>query len=52
MVVGAEDGLQAGGGGEGFLLRFGFGAGVGVEGGEDLAGEEVGEDGLGRVLVE
>lgn len=46
-VVVGEDGLQAGAGREGFLLRFGLGAGVGIEASENLAGDEVQEDGLG-----
>jgi hypothetical protein len=40
--------LEAGGGGEGFLLCFAFGGGVGIEAGYELAREEVGEYGLWR----
>lgn len=40
--------LEAGGGGEGFLLGFAFGGGVGIEAEYELAREKVGEDGLER----
>lgn len=45
LVVG-EDALQSLRRLDRFLLRFGLGARFGIETGEELAGEVVGEDGL------